>query len=96
MKKYLVAAALSVITLGVAVWGSHATAAMLNQSAQMSGAPTCQVAEVNPVSGHTECIKPFGAPVETLPSSEVAPCPANWHSDGTWRYQPNCKSTPPG
>jgi hypothetical protein len=84
------------IALGVAMWAGMATAGMLNQGVQKAGAPTCQVAEVNPVTGHTECIKPLGAPVETLPPSEAPPCPANWLSDGTWRYQPNCKSTPPG
>ena len=61
------------LALGFAMWASPATAGMLNQGAQESGASTCQAAEVNPVTGHTECIKPLGAPVEALPPSEVPP-----------------------
>ena len=83
------------VTLGLAVWASPAAAGMLNQGAQTAGAPTCQATEVNPVTGHTECLKPLGAQVDALPPSEVPTCPENANSDGTWRYQPNCRSHAP-
>jgi len=87
---------ISIVVLALAVSASPATAGMLNRGAQKSALPTCKVAEVNPVTGNTECIEPLGAPVEAPPPSEAAPCQANSHSDGSWSYQPNCKSTPPG
>ncbi|MET0667030.1 MAG: hypothetical protein ABWZ01_00775, partial [Methyloceanibacter sp.] len=34
----------------------------------------CQVAEVNPVTGHVFCIKPQGAPVEPPPEDIAPPC----------------------
>jgi hypothetical protein len=34
----------------------------------------CEVAEVNPVTGHVICIKPLGAPVERPPAEAAAPC----------------------
>jgi hypothetical protein len=37
--------------------------------------PVCQEALVNPVSGHAECVRPYGAPVEQVKRSELQPCP---------------------
>jgi Protein of unknown function (DUF2380) len=34
---------------------------------QSRTAPTCKIADVNPVSGHAECVDPQGAPVEPPP-----------------------------
>jgi hypothetical protein len=90
MRKFL-----GVVTLCLAAWASPVAAGMLNQGAQTGGTPTCQVAEVNPVTGHTECIKPLGARVDALPPSEVPPCPENGNSDRTSRYQSNCRSHAP-
>ncbi len=79
------------LALGVAMWASSpAVAGMLNQDAQNSAASTCQVAEINPVTGHTECIKPLGAAVEAPPPL-VGPCQAGPHSTEPWSYQPDCK-----
>jgi hypothetical protein len=80
------------LVLGVAMGASPTIAGMLNQDARKSGPSACQMAEVNPVTGQTECIT-LGAPVATPSPSEAAPCQATSHSDGTWSDQPNCKST---
>lgn len=76
---------------GVAVSAVPAMAGMLNRDIEKSAASTCQIAEVNPATGHTECIKPLGAQAEAPPLSDAVPCQVNSHSDGTWSYQPNCK-----
>jgi len=34
---------------------------------QLKSAPLCKVADVNPVSGHAECVDPRGAPVDPPP-----------------------------
>jgi hypothetical protein len=41
----------------------------------------CQVAEVNPVTGHVTCLKPLGAPVDPLPATAAAPCKPSEHAD---------------
>jgi hypothetical protein len=50
----------------------------------------CQVAEVNPVTGHVTCLKPLGAPVDPLPATEAAPCKPSEHADAEWTWGPNC------
>lgn len=55
----------------------------------------CQVAEINPVTGHVFCIKPQGAPVEAPPEDIAPPCNAD-ASRGQWTWEPTCKPTPQG
>ncbi|HSH62575.1 hypothetical protein [Methyloceanibacter sp.] len=55
----------------------------------------CQVAEVNPVTGHVFCIKPQGAPVEPPPEDIAPPCNAE-ASRGQWSWEPTCKPAPKG
>jgi hypothetical protein len=57
-------------------------------------AATCQVAEVNPVTGHVFCIKPLGAPVEAPEASETAPCKPDRGKDAAWTWGPKCNSQP--
>ena len=42
-----------------------------------SGSVKCEEAEVNPVTGHAECIRPRGAAVDPPPRSAV-PCSAHF------------------
>ncbi len=55
----------------------------------------CEVAEVNPVTGHVFCIKPQGAPVEPPPEDIAPPCEAD-ASRGQWSWQPTCRPAPEG
>jgi hypothetical protein len=50
----------------------------------------CQEAEVNPVTGHAECIRPRGAAVDPPPRSAV-PCSTN-HAAGA---KSGCPQSPP-
>lgn len=54
----------------------------------------CQVAEVNPVTGHVFCIKPLGAPVEAPAASENAPCKPDRRTDAVWSWGPQCNRQP--
>ena len=56
--------------------------------------PKCEVAEINPVTGHVLCIKPLGAPVEAPPEEAKLPCKQD--SRGQWTWAPNCEPTPEG
>jgi hypothetical protein len=68
MARTVMRSLIGALALGVAMWASSpAMAGMLNQGAQNSAASTCQLAEINPVTGHTECIKPLGTAVEAPP-----------------------------
>jgi hypothetical protein len=70
--------------------------AMADENAAATAAsPACLQAEVNPVTGHTLCINPLGAPVPP-PSSALPPCAPNTHGTETWSYQPNCEPVRPG
>ena len=55
----------------------------------------CQVAEINPVTGHVFCIRPKGAPVAPPPSDIAPPCEAE-ASRGQWTWAPNCKDDKEG
>jgi hypothetical protein len=55
---------------------SHADATDAPAPVAAVGQVICQEAEVNPVTGHAECIRPRGAPVDPPPRSAV-PCTAN-------------------
>ncbi|MEG6508718.1 hypothetical protein V6C03_07020 [Methyloligella sp. 2.7D] len=57
--------------------------------------PKCEIAEVNPVTGHVFCIKPIGAPVEPPPPDVATrPCDANAHTEGDWTFGPKCNEQP--
>ncbi len=53
-------------------------------------APTCQVAEVNPVTGHVFCIKPHGAPVEPPTRADIN-CKEETREAADWTWGPKCK-----
>jgi hypothetical protein len=53
----------------------------------------CLKAEINPITGHTICIEPLGAPVEAPPSSALSPCKLE-QSTGNWSWAPDCKPEP--
>jgi hypothetical protein len=84
----------------VKVIGTIATGAILLGLTAMTGAALaetsapaapakCEVAEVNPVTGHVICIKPLGAPVERPPAEAAAPCNPD-QARGQWTWGPNC------
>lgn len=73
----------------------HATAEESTAPAGAAAQPACRQAEVNPVTGHTLCINPLGAPVAPPPSSVLPPCAPNKHGTETWSYQPNCEPVRP-
>ncbi len=56
-----------------------------------AAAQKCQVAEVNPVTGHVFCIKPLGAPVEAPKASESEPCKPQTRENAEWTWRPKCK-----
>jgi hypothetical protein len=62
---------------------------------EKSAQAKCEVAEVNPVTGHVFCIKPQGAPVESPPEDIAPPCNAE-ASRGQWTWAPTCKPAPKG
>jgi hypothetical protein len=76
------------------LFASHASAAETSAPAD-SKPPACLQAEVNPVTGHTLCINPLGAPVEAPPPSAKQPCAPNAHGAEAWSYRPNCASAAP-
>ncbi len=43
---------------------------LASASEESGAAPACKLADVNPVSGHAECVDPQGAPVEAPPRRE--------------------------
>lgn len=55
--------------------------------------PKCEVAEVNPVTGHVICIKPIGAPVEQPPEEEdvSVDCEPGDASKGDWSWSSKCR-----
>ncbi len=82
--------------LALTLWVGHATAEESTAPAGAAAAPpACRQAEVNPVTGHTLCINPLGAPVAPPPSSVLPPCAPNKHGTETWSYQPNCEPARP-
>ncbi|MGV1013479.1 MAG: hypothetical protein ACOYB4_00760 [Methyloceanibacter sp.] len=58
-------------------------------------AAKCEVAEINPVTGHVFCIRPQGAPVDPPPEDIAPPCEAEG-SRGQWTWAPTCKEEPKG
>lgn len=59
-------------------------------------AQKCERAEINPVTGHTFCIKPLGAPVEAAPKAWLKSCDeASADKEKSkpgepWTFRPNC------
>jgi hypothetical protein len=49
----------------------------------------CEIAEVNPVTGHVGCIKPLGAPVDPPPAEAKGPCNPD-QARGQWTWGPGC------
>jgi hypothetical protein len=81
--------------LALTLCAGYATADESTASAA-AAPPACWQAEVNPVTGHTLCINPLGAPVAPPQSSALPPCAPNTHGTKIWSYQPNCEPTRPG
>jgi len=70
--------------------GLTAMAAPALAETSTAAAPAkCEVAEVNPVTGHVSCIKPLGAPVEPPPAEAAAPCNPD-QARGQWTWGPGC------
>ena len=69
---------------------------------ETKAAPKCLKAEINPVTGHTLCIDPVGAPVEAAPKEWLEPCKQGVESgeskdakpSGAWTFRPNCTPRP--
>jgi hypothetical protein len=79
------------VLLAAVLVAGAAHAEPLDQSAQAK----CEVAEVNPVTGHVFCIRPQGAPVDPPPEDIAPPCNAET-SRGQWTWEPTCKPAPKG
>jgi len=79
-----------IVLLSVALPGVAAAA----EETAPAAAPKCETAEINPVTSHVFCIKPFGAPVEAPPEEAKLPCKQD--SRGQWTWSPNCMPVPEG
>jgi hypothetical protein len=69
MQELRIAAVACLTLLGAAISG-HAAAALYNETSAVKpsvSAVLCEEAIVNPVSGHAECVRPRGAPVDPPP-----------------------------
>lgn len=70
------------------------------QAAQEAASPpACRTVEINPVTGHTFCIDPRGAPVEAPPDDWIPSCEdeapqKETGAAGPWTYGPNCTKKP--
>ncbi|ODA67206.1 hypothetical protein A7A08_01953 [Methyloligella halotolerans] len=54
--------------------------------------PKCEIAEVNPVTGHAICIKPIGAPVEKPPEvDDAGDCLPGDESTADWSWSSKCR-----
>ena len=75
-------------------------AAQAAQAAQeAANPPACRRAEINPVTGHTFCIDPRGAPVAAPPDDWIPSCEDEARQKqtgaaGPWTYGPNCTKKP--
>jgi hypothetical protein len=63
------------------------------ETAEQAAPPKCEIAEINPVTGHVFCIKPLGAPVEAPPPEAKPPCKPE-DARGQWSWGPNCTPDP--
>lgn len=77
--------AIGAILLGLKAMTCAASAETSDSAAKAK----CEVAEVNPVTGHVSCIKPLGAPVDPPPAEAAAPCNPD-QARGQWTWGPGC------
>ncbi len=63
-------------------------------TAQAADQAKCEVAEVNPVTGHAICVKPIGAPVEQPSPDMLQTCDPAHKNDPAFSFGPNCKPAP--
>lgn len=78
------------ILIGTILLGLTVMSGMALAETSAPAAPAkCEVAEVNPVTGHVICIKPLGTPVERPPAEAAAPCNPD-QARGQWTWGPGC------
>jgi hypothetical protein len=65
------------------------TGTAMAETSEQAAKAKCQVAEVNPVTGHVTCVKPLGAPVDPPPAEAAAPCNPD-QARGQWTWGPGC------
>jgi hypothetical protein len=75
---------------GLALTAAAQAGATAEDPTEPGKAQTCQVAEVNPVTGHVFCIKPLGAPVEAPTRDEIG-CKEETREAKDWSWGPKCK-----
>jgi hypothetical protein len=85
MRTFLVA-----LGAGLALASAAQAGATAEDAAGPAKAQTCQVAEVNPVTGHVFCIKPHGAPVEAPKRDDIG-CKEETREAADWTWGPKCK-----
>ena len=76
-----------IVASGIMLWLPLAAQATEESapSAEVSAAPKCLQAVVNPVTGFAICVNPKGAPVEPPPSESFnRPCKPRAHDDDPW------------
>ena len=88
MRRLLPGLCLGVILAGSARAGE---ATGVGSVAPKDAAIHCEVAEVNPVTGHVSCIRPLGAPVEAPEATEDAPCKPDRREAAAWTWHPKCR-----
>ncbi len=80
----------NVQTIGTILLGLAAMAGQASADSSESTAPAkCEIAEINPVTGHVGCIKPLGAPVDPPPAEAKGPCNPD-QARGQWTWAPGC------
>jgi len=90
MVKTIGTISIGAISIGAILLGLAAvSAAALAESSEGKAPAKCEVAEVNPVTGHVSCIKPLGAPVDPPPAEAAAPCNPD-QARGQWTWGPGC------
>jgi hypothetical protein len=81
------------VVIGVVLGMAMAASAVAAEESKPTA--KCQVAEINPVTGHVFCIRPKGASVAPPPLDIAPPCEAE-ASRGQWTWAPNCKDDKEG
>jgi hypothetical protein len=75
---------------GLALAGAASAGEPAGEGTGAPAAQTCQVAEVNPVTGHVFCIRPLGAPVEAPKRDDIG-CKEETREAAEWTWGPKCK-----
>lgn len=93
MRSHFCSALLAMSLLATA--GAHTATADDTAPAQGKPAspPKCLEALVSPVSGHAECVRPFGAPVEQIRRADL---PCQLHSSSSGASGQGCADEPAG